>query len=347
MKKSVAIAMCATAAMASSLLADTVTSVNVVGYYNVTIGGDPSVGKYSLVALPMTKLPVTRGTISANTATTLTDSSATWSTDEFSVGGAAANELGVSTYFVEVTTGAFEGRHFYIAGNSSDTLTLVDDPGDLDTDDLLGATYKIIAANRVRDIYGEPPNVSLLGGSSTANADSFRFLNADNWDSAIFYRDSGLGGIKDHWLKDGEIADDVVIDRDEGMIVYRVPGNGDATLSVSGEVSGTIQSVPVSLGFSLVNGMSAAGEAIGNTTLTNVLQGGSSTANADTIRGWDGDNWASAVFFRNSGLGGILNHWVQDGMNVDDTFILEPGQAYLITKQSGGTELWDRQSPLD
>ncbi len=347
MKKAAAIAICATVAMATSLLADTVTSVNVVGYYNITIAGDAVDAKYSLISVPMTKLPLTRGLVSGNTALTITDGTAAWGVDDLAVGGGFSTEPGVSTYVIEITSGAFEGRHFYIASNTSDTITLAADPGDVSDSDLVGAGYKIVSALRIRDIFGEPPNVVLQGGSSSANADSIQFLDPSGWSSPIFYRDAGLGGVKDHWVQDGVDADNAVVDRDEGLIVYRLGGGSNVTVSVAGEVSGNVQAVPVVPGFSLVNGMSAAGEAIGDTTLTNALQAGSSTANADTIQSWTGSGWSSPVFYRDSGLGGVKFHWVQDGADVDNTFILEPGNAYIVIKQGASTQVWDRQSPLN
>jgi len=348
-KLSVALAAIIVVAMGAHA-GDTVTSVNVVGYMTASVAGDATEGKYSLVAVPMTKLPVARGVVSGNTATTITDADASWTANAFAVGGTAQNEPGISTYYVEITSGgagSFEGRHFYIASNTSDTLTLAADPGDLNATDLNGASYKIIAANRVRDVFGEPPDdVALTGGSSSANADSIQLLNPTGWGSPIFYRNAGMGGVQDHWVQDGADADNLVIDRDEGVIVYRLAGGDSVDLTVMGEVSANVQAIPVVPGFSLVNGMSAAGEAIGSTTLTNVLQGGSSSANADTIQAWTGTGWSSPVFYRNDGMGGVQNHWVQDGVDVDQTFILEPTQAYIVIKGGATAGVWARQSPL-
>jgi len=345
-------AVLAATAMTVQAFADTVTSVNVVGYVNLTVYGGSN-DTYTLIAAPMTKVPVARGTITANTTTTITDADALWIPNTFAAGTTnLAVQPGASTYYVEVTSGALEGRHFYISGNSATTLTLnyvPVDPPEFTADELVGATYKIIPANRIRDIFGEPGSLpALLGGSGPTTADNIRLMGAGGWGAAIYYRNSGRETPQNSWILGTSAANDVVIDRDLGMLVLRRAGQEGVDLTVVGEVSANTQTVVVQPGFALLGGMSAVSVSIGASGLVDVLLGGSSTGNADLLYAWDNakNAWGLPVYYRNAGRETPQNTWIQGTSDVANTFMIEPGRAYLVKR--GGTEnkVWGRQSPL-
>jgi hypothetical protein len=324
---------------------DTVTSVNVVGYVNLTVYGGSN-DTYTLIAAPMTKMPVAKGTISANTTTTITDGSAAWAVNTFAAGSTnLAVQPGASTYYIEVTSGTFEGRHFYIASNNGTTLTLAAAMADINDGDLAGQTYKIIPANRIRDIFGEPGSPALKGGSSPNNADVIYVMNS-GWDSPIYYRNSGLGLPMNAWAQAGVDVSNLVVDRDEGMLVLRRSGGNDVALTVIGEVSSNTQAAVVVPGWSLIGGMSAVSVPIGQSSLTNVMAGGSSAGNADILYEWAGGGWSSPVYYRNSGLGTPINTWVQGGVDVAESFNIQAGKAYLIRRAGFINKQWLRESPL-
>jgi hypothetical protein len=335
-----------------------VQSVNVVGVMTLEVPAGES-DTISFLSVPMTKLPVARGTIAGNGDDTITADNVTWAENIFAVGGDAGganDEAGVSTYYVEITSGLFEGRHFYIAGNDSDTLTLAAEMGDVAPGELAGAGYKIISANRIRDIFGEPgtDDVKVLGAASSADADQIRVWDtvAGTWSSPIFYKDSGRGDVD---LYVGvEDADNYVIDRDLGVLVRTkgVPDRTPIVWSVTGEVSGNQQAIVIESGAALLGGMVAVDTPIKDAGLNPpVLKGGSSSAEADTIFYWDADRpgspgWSAPVFYKDSGRGDV-DVWVSGGEIVDDTFILKAGKAYFfrVGPDSDGN-LWSRTSPL-
>jgi hypothetical protein len=334
--KKLSVALVALVAMAlGAYAADTVTSVNVVGVYDVGIAaGGASDASYSFVSLPMTKLPVARGTVSANTATTITDSNASWGNNVFAVGGSAANEPGNSTYYVEVTSGTFEGRYFILSGNDATSLTFAD-PGDLTAGDLNGEGYKVIPMTRIRDVFGEPSGqVSLKSGTSANNADNVQLWAGTQWGGAIYHHTAGY-----YLQAGGGIVDDAVIMRDEGMLVKRSAGESATSVTVMGEVSANDQAIVMDQGYNLIGGMSAVDEVMNNTGLESVLTAGTSANNSDTVQSWGGAAWDGAVYRHTGG------YWLQAGGGVvGDTYSIDAGSAYLF--KVDGPKTWVRQSPL-
>jgi hypothetical protein len=348
--KKLSVAMVALVAMITgAYAAGTVTSVNVVGIYDVGIAEGGASGQFTFMTVPMTKLPLVRGTISAATATTISDSSAAWTAGAFAEGGSAAGEPGSSTYYVEITSGLHEGRHLYLSGNTATELTLAASLSDIGPAELVDQGYKIVAANRVRDVFGEPGGtIALLGGSDTASADTIQYWTGSAWSSPVYYNnDNPFEPSKEnHWLKDEALADDDVIDRDECVLVRRSAGQGSTSVTVAGEVSANDQAVVLSSGFNLVGGMSAIDETIGASSLTNALAAGSDVASAGTVQSWSGAAWSSPAYFNNDNPFDPAkeDHWLQDDTVVDDTFSLESGQGYLINATTN--TVWVRESPL-
>jgi len=351
MKKLWVGAVLAATAMSMHAYADTVTSVNVVGYVNLTVYGGSN-DTYTLIAAPMTKVPVARGTITANTTTTITDSSAAWAVNAFAVGGVAAGETGSSTYYVEVTSGTFEGRHFYISANTATELTLDTALTDINAGDLNNATYKIIPANRIRDIFGEPGGTTQWKvGASAAVSDTVSEMGSSGWGAPVYYRNitSFPASMRTNWVSGTNIANNYVVDRDKGVLVLRRAGGADVELTVVGEVSANTQATLVTPGYSLIGGMNAVAMPIGSTTLTNVFAAGASAATADTISSWVNNSWSSPVYFKNntSFPTNLRNKWVQGTNDVSSSYIIEPGVAYLVKKTGVVTKIWESSSPLE
>ncbi len=327
---------------------DTVTSVNVVGYINLTVYGGAA-DTYTLIAAPMTKIPVAQGTISGNTTTAITASGVNWAANTFAVGGTAAGELGRSTYYVEVTSGPFEGRHFYIASNDATTLTLAAAMADVNAGDLAGAKFKIIPANRIRDIFGEPGSPALLGANTLEFADQIMFMN-NAWSDPVFYKSGGTPiAQRYHWIQGTNIADNLTVDRDIGVLVLRRAGGSNVELTVVGEVSPNAQAAVVVPGWSLAGGMSAVDVPIGQMTaaLTNVLVGANTVQDADLIYSWGGTAWEDPVFYKTGGTPIAQRYnWIQGTNIVNETFVIRAGGAYLFKKRGVVSSVWERESPL-
>jgi len=199
-------------------------------------------------------------------------------------------------------------------------------------------------------VFGEPGGaIALLGGSDTASADSIQYWTGSSWSSPVYYNNNNPfdPSKQDHWLKDEALADDDVIDRDECILVKRSAGQGAASIQVLGEVSGNKQAIVLSEGFNLVGGMSAITETIAESTLGSALTPGSDTASSDTIQSWEGSSWSGPTYFNNNNPfdPGKQDHWLQNDIVVDGTFMLEAGQGYLINALTAKT--WVRNSPLE
>jgi hypothetical protein len=324
-----------------------VKSVNVVGVMTVEVPAGADDGfTYALVSVPLTKLPVARGTIADNGINTITANNVNWGVDDFAVGadaGGANDEPGESTYYVEITSGVFEGRHFNIVENDSDTLILdvanMDDinPGDLNADPPVG--FKIIPANRVRDVFGEPGNPSLVGGTSTETADTLQLWTGSTWGNHILHHNTAQRWVQ---LGGGGFADDRPIDRDEGILVRRLPDAEQVNITLAGEVSGNAQTIVLDPGYNLVGGALAVGRALDDpdSGLRDALQAGTSTESADTIQAWQSGTWGNHILLHST-----PDRWVQlGGGGFVDDYVLDPTKSYLFHLK--GPRTWQRVSPI-
>lgn len=346
MKKSLLLASAAAALVGGFAHAqgNPVYSANVVGYHKLNVQGGAS-ATYSLLSAPFTKFPVAKGVVSINSQTTITDSNANWAVAQFAKGTTNANENGKSTYYVEITEpgSAFEGRHFYIQTNNVNTLTIDDGglPADIDVNELAGLSYKIVAAYRVRDLFGEPGSPFLQGGTSSANRDEILIWDEANqkWAGAIFYNLSN-----NSWRRGVALANDLVVDRDIGFFVRRVPGGTATKLTVVGEVSSADQWIILDPGLSLVGGQSVVNKLISATTLNSEMAWhASSTALRDEILEWDTVNnkWNGAIFNRD----GTTNGWRRGVNNISNTFTFEAGKSYMFRIKGLISRKWLRDAP--
>jgi len=331
MKRSVGLSLAVSLIIGACVVAHAadVVSLNVVGYYTVDIANG-----FSLIGIPMEKIPAYRGTITANTTNVITDANATWFDGEFSQGVVGKEANGASTFFVEIATtngSAFEGRYYTIITNSPNTLTVKNT--DFLASDLLNKPYKIVAHNRIRDIFGEPTNPILQGGVSATVADNIYRWSGAGWASSIYCKTN-----TSHWMQGLSIADNMIVGRDEGLFINR---RGAATnITVAGEVLQNAQGIVIGNGFSIIGGASVVDKAIVDAGLTGALTGGSSANTADNIYEWSGGGWAAAVYFRTNDM-----HWRQGLSNVDNTFLIRARKSYFINRKGSSTE-WMRTSPL-
>lgn len=325
-----------------------VVSVNVVGFQKLSIvGGTNAI--YTLLSVPMTKIPVWRGTITANTSNTISDSTMNWTAGEFATNVSGKETYGKSTFFVEITSSnaPLVGRYFYIKTNSATTLTLVGSLGIADNA-LNTYSYKICAANRVRDVFGETNAPTLTGGGSQSTADNvFLWTPYSGWDLPIYFKTSGAPSTqRQNWIQNNIIVNDLVIERDEGMLVMKMAGGTTTNVTIAGEVSGNLQAIALEGTYNLIGGMSVVDVSIVNSGLTNVMVGGGSQSTADNIFSWTpGVGWDLPVYYKTSGAPSTQRqNWIQNNIIVNDTFILKAGQGYLIKKVA--PNVWERNSPL-
>lgn len=307
-------------------------SDNVVGMYNLSIQSGQS-----YITFPYQKAPVATGVVSANAGDVVTAITDSWKWDT------SFQEPGESTFYLELTSGAFEGWHFYIATIDGDLLTLIDaKAADLAENELAGSSFKVVPANRVRDLFGEPGRALLAGGTSPRKADTVTRWAGIAWDAPIYVSsidDVASGRIPGHWYQNGAIADDVVIDRDEAVCV-NIRGESPVQLRIIGDVSKNSHAMVLEAGLHLIGGAACTSEALGTSGLTDIVSSSAATQDADSLFAWD-QGW-SAPLFRSSTDG----KWYQ-GENEADGFQIKPATGYmLLLRQPPVENVWVRQSPL-
>src|SRR5438874_1049418 len=101
--------------LATTLAARTEAAVNTppVGFITITIPA----GRTQSVSMPLQNSPILNAAVSSLTASTITTLNAGWSTTAF--GPYATNPC-----VLRFTSGTSKGRHFKVASNTTDTLTL-------------------------------------------------------------------------------------------------------------------------------------------------------------------------------------------------------------------------------
>ena len=327
---------------ASFCIADTVESQNVVGFFRLNLSSNV----YNTISVPMQKLTVAVGQITGITDTKISDSNATWVDGEFawgvdtSLSGGSYQEPGNSVFYLEIsgpTSSVFAGRHVYITNNVGADLTIA---GGVPADMLAGIsneTYKIVAAQRIRDVFGEPGSPKLKGAANLLlKPDKVLTWLGTGWSTAIWYDSNN-----NVWKKDGVEVNDWVMDRDEAFFLYREAA--DTNIVLTGEVSANAQQIAlVGPGeYNFIGGGSVVDQFIGDTDLHLVVKGASNLLlKPDKIMEWTGNGWTTAVWWKNTTL-----EWIQNGTNVNNSYQFKAGNAYFIMREDASTA-WTRPSPL-
>jgi hypothetical protein len=309
------------------------TSGNVVGLFNLKL----QPGR-TFVTFPYQKPAVATGQVASNAGDSVIAVTDAW------VWETGLDEPGESTFYLEITSGAYEGWHFYIADIDTDTITLVDKKtADVADGDLDGATFKVVPANRVRDIFGEPGHVLLTGGTSHRNADRIIRWAGNAWDAPIYANTIDApeeGRIAGHWYRNGEIADDVVIDRDEAVSVD-IRGENPVQLRIIGDVARNAHAIVLEAGLHLIGGAACVPEELAESGLTDIVGTATISSKTDELFAWDRQEWSEPVY-RSAQNG----KWYQGASEAGD-FQIKPATGYmLLINETPVTNVWVRKSPL-
>lgn len=338
MKKVVALV--AGFAFSAVLVHADVSSENTVGVFC----RDLVAGKLNLVSVPMHKIPVDQGAATGNTGQSISDTGA-WTPGQFDAGVSnPALESGTSTYYVELTSGALEGRHFQIASNDANTLFLEAAHADLGGANVTDDGYKVVPYNRIRDIFGEPDASVLAAGTSSANSDNvLGFTAGAGFDTPIFLED--FFGTKT-WKQGAIDVNDKIVDRDAGLFVNLKQSGTDTNICITGEVSDNDQRVVLDPGLSLQGGMNVVDPVMNSANLSNIVQTGTSSANSDNILPWKSDlsGYDTAVFLED--FFGTLT-WKQGAVDVGASVFAASGDGFFFRNRQGSGVTWVRPTPLD
>jgi len=172
-----------------------------------------------------------RGTISALTSTTLTDSGAGWTA------GALSNAS--TPCFIQMTSGAALGRTLQILttpANTATTVTVNNQGTDLTTIGIAaGDKYQIISGDTLSGIFGTSAQSGILAGTSADAADNVQVWNGTAWQ--IFYYNS----TNNRWQQKG-----INVSANS----FSIPAGKPFMVSKLGSSSGTqtlVQSLPYTL----------------------------------------------------------------------------------------------------
>jgi len=318
---------------------DTLWSDNVMGFMRIRIRAN----NYTLMSIPFSKRAVESGVISGHDGSVITVNGAGWVPGEFAEGVVGQEAMGASTFYVEIddTNSNFLGRRLYVETNGEDTLTIRNDlPSDMASpaDMLAGVSFRIVPCHRIRDVFGEPGDPALHGDFWPEDADQILFWKeGGGWDNAIYY----MTLIGD-WVRGTDQVADLPIDRDRGFFVKRFL-DSDTEVALAGEVRPYGQAIEVRPGYNLLGGWPAE-RVVGNTTLSQVVDGAFWPEDADTILEWkETGGWESDVYFMT-----LINEWVRGSVSVDATFSIETGRGYFLYLKGAQTpRIWMRRSAFD
>lgn len=306
------------ASFAPKIFAQSVTTVP-VGFQSITIpaasGSTPS---RTLIGISLQPTPVDTGLITSATNSTLTNSSANWTTNYAS-----------SPYLVKVMTGAGVGRFFLITSNTTSQLTVATQGVDLGTVVSPGDRYQISPANTLGSLFGTT-TVQFQTGDSASTADNVLIWNGTTF--ATYYNDTT------GWQVGGSFSsqNNTIIYPDEGFFVVHRNAS-PITVTFTGIIPSTAERtlIPGS-GGDLVAQRFPTDTTLGSLNL-NSLTGwvsSDSASTSDNVLLWNGttSTW-DTYYYDNTGP-----NWAKGGsFSAQDSTAIPAGSAFFIRRKSGST----------
>ena len=271
-----------------------------VGFIHLNVAGTNSVGSpaNTFIGLSMTQPVEYQGTVTDVGISTISDTNAVWSDNQFTNG----------VYFLELIDGTTAGISEDILGTAASTKTLTlgsDLTGLVST----GQHYKIRRNWTIGSVFG-PNNEAGLGGGNTLSAadELIVFDPRQQRPDIYFYKTGGIGGIG--WRSSTNVSLNVsntVLYVDQGIQIKRKqPSDTNMVLSGSVKLGTTI--VAVSSNFNFVANVYASSLILSNSNLrtgndaTGIAGGGNASA-ADNVMIWNGRSW-DTYYYKSSGIGG-------------------------------------------
>lgn len=161
-------------------------------------GGDATL---ALVNIAFQNSEEYTGTLTAVSGSTVTDGSASWAVNDYQL----LDPDGVSTYFMEVTSGTYEGLLLSIASNTSTVLTLTEDVSYLS----VGDTYKIRKFFTLADVFSaDNSEYSLRSGGNPAISDVVFVVSSSGEFERYFYQTAPPFAGGNGWRKAGDTNTD-------------------------------------------------------------------------------------------------------------------------------------------
>lgn len=280
-----------------------------VGYVTQTINAGTGNGRVLTgFALPLYS-PVSSGTVSTTTATTVTDDTASFA----DLSQAAAPNS------VKITSGSLEGMLFPITSNTATEITVSGDLSGLVAAD----TFEVVAVDTLSSLFGGPSDGVIYAGSKDVADIVWVLTSTGTWSK---YYNNGTNWVRD--ARGNPNSDNLAIQPDSGILIQRI--NAASTDFVLTGTVPTTQSVI---------GLSSSGLSVwSNTFPTDITLSETNIQNAFEFSSTDLVYSLTAT--------GTWTKYFHDGTNwrrqargnpLSDDAVIASGTALLISKASAGT----------
>jgi uncharacterized protein (TIGR02597 family) len=319
---------------AESLLAQSFGKTDPVGRIKLSVVGatDGASYAYSFRALSLTRAIQYQGSAETIGATTITDSQATWTTDQFNGPNGA--------HYIEITSGSATGLTYDIQATNPETQTLT-----LNQNLPAGLTvpikFKIRKHWTIGSVFG-PANESGLGGGNVTTADQVLIFNGVGYDT-YYYQTSGIGGVG--WRKAGDAVTDAagsVLYPEDGLLIKRKHA-GDVKVPLLGVVKSGQTTIPILAGTNLVGNVYAAPLTLADSGLytgdpATGMAGGNVTT-ADQLLLWNGIGY-DTYFYQTSGIGGTGWRKAGDAVSNASAAVIPVGTSMILKRKAATGFNW-------
>jgi len=306
---------------------------------NVQGTGGTSSSALSFLGLSFTQPVSYQATLSSASGTTLTDSNATWSDDQFN----GAN----GQFYVELISGTGAGRMSNITATSGSghSITTADD---LSSFVSAGTGYKIRKNWTIASVFG-PNDESGLQGGTSSTADQILIYNpGTGLYTTYYYKTIGIGGIGWRSLASNSTdASNSPLNPTDGIIVKRLQSS-NLGFSLAGAVKLGQTSIPVASGLNILGNVYPSGTfTLGSSGLVSSGLTGGTSSTADLLLIYDSPSGLyNTYYYKTIGIGGIgwrsLASNSADASNTPIPF----GASILIQRKNGGAFQWVAPQPF-
>ena len=330
----------------SSLSAQSVVT-DPVGFITLSVAGPTVAGgsAISLLGIGFTQPVSYQAALASAAGTTLTDSSATWTDNQFNGANGA--------YYLELISGAGAGKMSQITATSAagKSITTADNLSSFVT---AGTGYKIRKNWTLTDFFGPNANMSLvLSGGTLVDADEVLIYrptaNPPSYDT-YYYKTSGLGGTG--WRSTASTsapADTTPLLPTDGIIVRRHTA-GTVNFALAGAVKLGQTQLSVTPGINLLSNVYPAGTFTLATSglVASGLTGGT-LVDADQVLIYNPTTnppQYDTYYYKTSGLGGIGWRSTASTSNPADNTPIPIGASIIIQRINPGSFAWVAPQPF-
>jgi uncharacterized protein (TIGR02597 family) len=335
------------AAFASFASAQSVTT-DPVGFITLNVTGPAATGgsAISLLGVGFTQPVSYQATLASASGTTLTDSSATWSDNQFNGANGA--------FYVELISGTGAGRMSQITATTaaSKSITTADD---LSSFVSAGTGYKIRKNWTLTDFFGPNANMSLvLTGGTLVTADEVLIYRptaspAPRYDT-YYYKTSGLGGTG--WRSTASTstpADTTPLLPTDGIIIRRHTA-GNVSFALAGAVKLGQTALPVLPGINLLSNVYPSGTfTLASSNLLGSGLTGGTLVTADQVLIYNittNPPQYDTYYYKTSGLGGTGWRSTASTSTPADTTPIPFGASIIIQRINPGSFTWVAPQPF-